>query len=64
MTFEMANKPLSVLALMRCDYYHNNTKLALNEVLRKYDLQGAGQLIATSQLDKIFSFTPGMEFKN
>ncbi|HEC28082.1 MAG TPA: hypothetical protein ENI65_00640 [Gammaproteobacteria bacterium] len=64
MTLEKANELLAVQALMGGGYNRNGAKLILAEVQREYGQEAVNQLITTMELEQIFGFTPGTEFRN
>lgn len=64
MTLEKANELLAVQALMGGGYNRNGAKLILAEVQREHGQDAVDQLINTLELERIFGFKPGTEFKS
>ena len=64
MNLEKANELLTVQPLMRGSYNRNGSKLILCETQREHGQQAVDQLIHTLELERIFGFTTGTEFKN
>ena len=64
MTLEKAIKLLAVRALMGGGYNRNGGKLILAEVQREHGQDTVDSLISTPELDRIFGFKLGTEFKS
>ncbi len=63
MTLEKANELLAKQALMGGAYNRNGAKLILAEVQREHGQSAVDGLIGALELERIFGFKPGTEFK-
>ncbi len=63
MTLEKARELLSVQASMGGGYNRNGAKLILAEVQREHGQSAVDRLIRDLDLERLFGFAPGIEFK-
>jgi len=63
MTLEKARELLAVQANMGGGYNRNGARLILAEVQREHGQVAVDQLIRTLDLEQLFGFKPGTEFK-
>lgn len=63
MTLEKARELLAVQAQMGGGYNRNGARLILAEIQREHGQQAVDQLIREFELESLFGFQPGTEFK-
>ena len=63
MTLEKARELLTVQASMGGGYNRNGAKLILAEVQREHGQSAVDRLIREFDLERLFGFSPGTEFK-